>query len=42
VDLADLKPGVYVRRASISLPLRITLVKANPELFTVTVTKKSQ
>ena len=40
VDLAGLKPGVYVKRASISLPLSITLVKAEPELFTVTLTKK--
>jgi hypothetical protein len=40
VDLTGLAPGVYVRRASISLPLGITLVKATPELFTVTVTKK--
>jgi len=39
VDLAGLKPGVYVKRASISLPLGITLVKAEPELFTVTMTK---
>ena len=41
VDLTGLKQGIYVRRASISLPLSITLVKANPELFTVSVTKKS-
>jgi hypothetical protein len=40
VDLAGLKPGVYVKRASIPLPLSITLVKAKPELFTVTLTKK--
>lgn len=40
VDLAGLKPGVYVKRASISLPLSITLVKAEPELFTVTMKKK--
>ena len=40
VDLANLKPGVYVKRASISLPLSITLKKAKPELFTVTLTKK--
>jgi len=41
VDLAGLKQGIYVRRASISLPLGITLVKANPELFTVSIAKKS-
>ncbi len=40
VDLANLKPGVYVKRASISLPLGITLKKAEPELFTVTLIKK--
>jgi len=37
VDLQGIKPGVYVKRASISLPLSITLVKAKPELFTVSV-----
>lgn len=41
VDLTGLKQGVYVRRASISLPLSITLVKADPELFTVSIAKKS-
>jgi YbbR domain-containing protein len=40
VDLASLKPGVYVKRASITLPVGITLVKAEPELFTVTVTER--
>ncbi len=40
VDLTGLKPGVYVKRASIPLPLNITLVKAEPELFTVTMIKK--
>lgn len=41
VDLQGIKPGVYVKRASISLPLSITLVKAEPELFTVSVSKKA-
>jgi hypothetical protein len=41
VDLTGLKQGVYVRRASISLPLSITLVKADPELFTVSLSKRS-
>jgi len=40
VDLTDLKPGVYVRRATISLPLGITLIKAEPEIFTVAVSAK--
>ncbi|MBI9082429.1 MAG: hypothetical protein JEZ11_02455 [Desulfobacterales bacterium] len=38
VDLADLKPGVYVRRAVIGLPVKTTLISARPELFTVTLT----
>ena len=37
VDLQGIQPGVYVKRASISLPLSITLIKAEPELFTVSV-----
>lgn len=38
VDLAGLKPGVYVRRAVIGLPVKTTLIRAIPELFTVTLT----
>ena len=41
VDLQGIKPGVYVKRASITLPLSITLLKAEPELFTVSVSKKA-
>ena len=37
VDLSGLEPGVYVRRASISLPLSVTLLEAAPEVFTVTI-----
>jgi YbbR domain-containing protein len=38
VDLKGLAPGVYVRRASISLPLEATLVgEVDPELFTVQI-----
>jgi len=37
VDLKDLKPGVYVRRATIILPVEATLVDAKPELFTVKI-----
>ena len=37
VDLKDLSPGVYVRRAQISLPVGTTLVAADPEVFTVTI-----
>jgi YbbR domain-containing protein len=39
VDLAGLKPGVYVRRTTIALPLNTTLVGVNPEIFTVNVIK---
>lgn len=37
VDLTGLDPGVYVRRAVIRLPLEVTLVKAKPALFTITI-----
>lgn len=37
VDLKDLKPGVYVRRATISVPPEMTLADVSPELFTVTI-----
>ena len=37
VELANLKPCVYVRRAAISLPLKTTLVNVEPELFTVKI-----
>lgn len=33
----DLKPGVYVRRATISLPVDFTLISVKPELFTLTI-----
>lgn len=37
VDLTGLSPGVYVRRAQITLPVGSALVAANPEVFTVTI-----
>lgn len=40
VELEGLEPGVYVRRAVIKLPMDTTLVKAAPEVFTVTVKSK--
>ena len=40
VNLKDLKPGVYVRRAAITLPGKATLVGANPEIFTVIIMDK--
>jgi len=39
VDLKGLKPGIYVRRAAITLPVKITLVGVEPEIFTVTIVK---
>ena len=37
IDLTGLKPGVYVRRASITLPVKTSLLGAEPELFTITI-----
>jgi YbbR domain-containing protein len=37
VDLTDLSPGVYVRRAQIPLSGGITAVAWDPEVFTVTI-----
>lgn len=37
VDLAGLKPGTYVRPATIEPPLDTTLVEAKPEVFTVEI-----
>jgi len=42
VELENLKPGVYVRRAAISLPLKTTLVNVEPELFTVKIFGEKQ
>ena len=39
MDLAGLKPGVYPRRAALTLPPEITLVSTKPEIFTVTINK---
>ncbi len=40
VDLKGLAPGVYVRRAIISLPLKTILTGVSPEVFTVKITKR--
>ena len=40
VDLIGLKPGVYVRRASIVLPVNIILIDVKPEIFTVNIEKQ--
>jgi len=37
VDLKGLKPGVYVRRAVITLPVQLMLVRVKPEVFTVKI-----
>ena len=42
VELKNLNPGVYVRRATITLPVRTTLVNVEPELFTVKIIGDSQ
>jgi len=40
VDIKNLDPGVYVRRATIELPVGTTLIKVKPEIFTVTISPK--
>ena len=42
VDLKDLGPGVYVRRATIKLPVKTTLINVEPELFTVKILGDSE
>jgi hypothetical protein len=37
VDIKGLKPGVYVRRATLELPVETTLISAVPEIFTVRI-----
>lgn len=37
VDLKELKPGVYVRCATINLPLKTSLAGVKPEIFTVKI-----
>ena len=39
VELKDLNPGVYVRRATIALPVKTSLVIVEPKLFTVKLAK---
>jgi len=39
VELKDLNPGVYVRRATITLPVKTSLVIVEPKLFTVKLVK---
>ncbi|MDX9787126.1 MAG: CdaR family protein [Desulfobacterales bacterium] len=40
LDLSDVPPGKYVRRAAIDLPVGTTLSGVTPELFTVAITSK--
>lgn len=40
IDTDGLKPGVYVRRATIRLPIDFTLITVKPELFTLTINEK--
>ncbi len=42
IDLKGLTPGVYVRQAIISLPLKTTLAGVSPKLFTVKISGSSQ
>ena len=40
MDLAELDPGVYVRRATISLPVGLILIAVGPEVFTITMEER--
>ncbi len=42
VELKDLNPGVYVRRATITLPVKTSLVIVEPKLFTVKLINRKQ
>ena len=40
VDLKGLKPGAYVKRATITLPVKTTLIGVTPEIFTVKISNE--
>ena len=40
VDLKGLTPGIYVKRATITLPVKTTLIGVTPEIFTVKIGKE--
>ena len=40
VDLQGLTPGVYIRRAAITLPVETTLIGVKPEIFTIKIINK--
>ena len=42
VDLKGMKPGVYKKRATITLPVKTTLIDAEPEIFKVKIMDKKR
>jgi len=40
IDLKGLEPGIFVRRATITLPVKIILTKVTPEIFSVKIVRK--
>jgi YbbR domain-containing protein len=40
IDLNGLKPGAYKKRATIMLPVKITLIDAKPEIFIIKIANK--
>jgi YbbR domain-containing protein len=42
VDLEGLKPGIYNKRATITLPVKTTLIDAKPEIFEVKIIDKER
>ena len=40
VDLKGLTPGIYVKRATITLPVKTTLIGVKPEMFTVKISNE--
>jgi len=40
IDLEGLKPGTYKKRATITLPVKITLIDAKPEIFIIKIANK--
>ena len=42
MDLAKLKPGIYARRATIALPVGVSMIWIEPEIFTVKIMPKKE
>lgn len=40
IELKGLEPGVYKKRATITLPVKITLIDAKPEIFVIKIANK--